>query len=141
MKAVTVTLYVLTALVTGLHNFLLLTVMVNGAPFNPLNFSALLGSATLLGAAKIAPLRPRVAAAVALTGSLLLRVYYAPMLVVSFSMPFTTRSEIRDSIRFHDYVLLVGMLLAPILLIACTANSALFWVRHRESRKVTENPT
>ena len=42
------TLYALTALVTGLHNFYGLMSMVNGAPINLLNCISLLGSATLL---------------------------------------------------------------------------------------------
>ena len=70
MKAVA--LYVLTALVTGLHNFYWLMNIVNGAPINLLNCTALLGSATLLGAAVLVTLRPRVAAKVGLAGSLLL---------------------------------------------------------------------
>ena len=65
-------LYVLTALVTGLHNFYWLMNIVNGAPINLLNCTALLGSATLLGAAVLVTLRPRVAAKVGLAGSLLL---------------------------------------------------------------------
>jgi hypothetical protein len=62
MKAVTVTLYILTALVTGLQNFYWLMDMVNGAPLNLLNFTALLGSVTLVGAAMLASFRPHVAA-------------------------------------------------------------------------------
>src|SRR5258708_913805 len=99
MKAVTVALYVLTALVTGLHNFYWLMDMVNGAPLNLLNFTALLGSVTLVGAAMLAPFRPHVAAAIGLAGSLLLWVYYAPLTIVSFFTPFTTRTEIRHLFR------------------------------------------
>ena len=44
-------LYVLTALVTGLHNFYRLMDMVNGAPISVLDCVALLGSVALLGAA------------------------------------------------------------------------------------------
>src|SRR5207249_1703113 len=43
-----VPLYVLAALVTGLHNFYGLMEIVNGAPINLLNCISLLGSATLV---------------------------------------------------------------------------------------------
>jgi hypothetical protein len=128
-----VALYVLTALITGLHNFYWLMNVVNGAPINPLNCIALLGSATLLGAAVLVRLPPRAAAKVGLAGSLLLLVFYAPLIVVSLSMPFSTWLQIRTFIFFHDYVPLVGMLVAPILLIACMVNSTLFFRRHQES--------
>ena len=72
MKAATVALYVLTALVTGLHNFYWLMDMVNGAPLNILNFTALLGSVALITAAATLPFRPRLAAKIGLVGSLLL---------------------------------------------------------------------
>jgi hypothetical protein len=65
MKTVTVALYVLTALVTGLHNFYWLMDIVNGAPLNILNLTALLGSAALMTAAVTLPFRPRMAAKIA----------------------------------------------------------------------------
>jgi hypothetical protein len=133
MKAVTVTLFVLTALVTGLHNVYGLMNTVNGAPFNLLNFTALLGSVTLAGAAMLVPFRPHVAAALGFAGSLLLWVYYAPLTIVSFLTPFTTRAEIQGFITFHDYVPLVGMLVGPVLLIVCTIKSVLFFKHHPES--------
>jgi hypothetical protein len=135
MKAVTVTLYVLTALVTGLHNLYWRMNMVNGAPLNLLNFTALLGSVTLAGAAMLVPFRPHIAAAIGFAGSLLLWVYYAPLTIVSVLSPFTTRAEIKGFISFHDYVPLVGMLAGPVLLIVCTTNSVLFFKRHPESGK------
>jgi len=73
-------------------------------------------------------------------GSLLLWVYYAPLITVSVFEPFTTREEIRTFVSDEEYVPLVGMVLGPALLIACTIMSAFFCLRHRESRKVTENP-
>ena len=85
MKAAIV--YVLTALVTGLHNWYVLMSVVNGAPINPLSCSALLGSATLLTATVLLPFQPRTAAKVGLSGSVLLRVFYAPLIFVSFLMP------------------------------------------------------
>jgi len=127
MKAVTVTLYILAALVTGLHNFYWLMDMVNGAPLNLLNLTALLGAATLVAAAALVPFRQRVAAKIGLAGSLLLWVYYAPLIAVSIFTPFSTWLNIRQLISFHDYVPVVGILVGPILLIASTTNSALFF--------------
>jgi hypothetical protein len=127
MKAVTATLYILTALVTGLHNFYWLMDMVNGAPLHLLNLTALLGAATLVGAAIAVPFRPRVAAKIGLAGTLLLWFYYAPLIAVSIFTPFSTWHSIRFFISFHDYVPVVGILVGPILLIASTANSALFF--------------
>ncbi len=135
MKAVTVTLYVLTALVTGLHNVYWLMDMVNGAPLHLLNFTALLGSVTLIGAAMLVPFRPHVAAAIGFAGSLLLWVYYAPLTIVSLFTPLTTRTEIQGFISFHDYVPLVGMLVGPVLLLVCTANAILFFKNHPASGK------
>jgi len=140
MKTVTVTLCILTALVTGLHNFYWLMDMVNGAPLNLLNLTALLGALTLVGAAAVVPFRPHVAAKIGLAGSLLLWVYYAPLIAVSVFMPFTTRGEIQTFISDQEFVPLVGMLVGPVLLIACTANSALFLRKNKRSRK-SELPT
>jgi hypothetical protein len=133
MKAVT--LYVVTALVTGLHNFYWLMNMVNGAPLNLLNFTALLGSVTLVGAAMLAPFRPHIAAAIGFAGSLLLWIYYAPLIIVSLFTPFTARNEIQVFISFHDYVPLVGMLVGPVLLILSTTKSVLFFKHDSESGK------
>jgi hypothetical protein len=127
----TVTLYVLTALVTGLHNFYRIMNMLNGAPVPLLNCAALLGSVTLLGAAVLLLFQPRVAAKVGLTGSLLSWVFYAPLLIVSVMMPFSAWIDIQSYLSFHEYIPLVGMLLGPILLIATTVNSTLLVRRHR----------
>jgi hypothetical protein len=135
MKAITVALYVLTALVTGLHNFYWLMDMVNGAPFNLLNFTALLGSVMLVGASLLVPFRPHVASGMGFAGSLLLWVYYAPLTIVSLFTPFTTRAEIQAFISFHEYVPLVGMLVGPVLLIVCTTTSVLFFKHHPEAVK------
>jgi hypothetical protein len=114
-------LYALTALVTGLHNVYRLMNVVNGAPINPLNCIALLGSVVLLVAAVLARYRsPRVAAKTGIVGSLLLWVFYLPMIVVSFSMPFSAWWEIRTFLAFGEYVPLIGMLLGPVLLAVCT---------------------
>jgi hypothetical protein len=113
-------LYVITALVTGLHCVYRLMDVVNGAPVHPLNAIALFGSVVLLCAAALVRFRPRAAAKTALAGSLLLWVFYLPMLVVSFSMPFSTWQEIRTAISLSEYVPLTGMLLGPLLLAAST---------------------
>jgi hypothetical protein len=114
-------LFALTALVTGLHNVYRLMNVVNGAPINVLNCISLSGSVVLFVAAVLAPTRPRVAAKTGLAGSLLLWVFYLPMIVVSFSMPFSAWEEIRTFISIREYVPLIGMLLGPILLTVCTA--------------------
>jgi hypothetical protein len=126
MKAVAAALYILTALITGLHNFYWLMDMVNGAPLPLLNLIALLGAATLVGAAVTVPFRQRVAAKIGLAGSLLLWLYYAPLIAVSIFTPLSTWHSIRFFVSYHDYVPVVGILVGPILLIASTANSALF---------------
>ena len=122
MKAAT--LCVLTALITGLHNFYWLMSIVNGAPVNPLNCAALLGAAMLLGAGALTPFRPRAAAKLGLAGSVLLWVFYAPLVVVGFLMPFSTRQQIQEFVSFRDYVPLVGMIVGPILLAAYTVTLA-----------------
>ena len=113
-------LFVLTALVTGLHNVYLLMGVVNGAPINLLNCIALSGSGALFVAAVLAPAHIRAAAKTGLAGSLLLWTFYSTMLVMWFSMPFSAWQEIRRFISFREYVPLTGMLLGPILLTAST---------------------
>jgi hypothetical protein len=133
-------LYALAALVTGVHNFYGQMNMVNGAPINLLNCISLLGSAMLLGTAFLLPFRPSFAARVGLAGSILSWVYYGPLIVASLVVPFSMWLEIKTFITFHDYVPLMGMLVGPVLLIACTVHSTLF-VRHsRESRTAIRPP-
>jgi hypothetical protein len=131
MKALS--LYALTALITGLHNFYELMSIVNGAPVNLLNCVGLLGSAMLVGGAMLAPVQPRAAVKLALAGSLLCWVFYAPLIVVSLLMPFSTRLEIRSLISSRDYVPLVGVFFGPVLLAASTTISMLSVRHHRES--------
>jgi hypothetical protein len=133
-------LYALTALVTGLHNFYGLMSMVNGAPINLLNCISLLGSATLLGAAFLLPFRPGFAAKVGLAGSILSWVFYGPLIVAGLVAPFSTWLEIKTFITFHDYVPLMGMLFGPVLLIACTVHSTLFFRRSGESGTAIRPP-
>jgi hypothetical protein len=124
-RVLTVSLYFVTALVTGLHNFFLLMLIVNGAPLNLLNCAALVGSAVLLVAAVLMSYQSRVAGKIGLLGSLLLWIYYGPLVVITLGMPFTSRAEVQTLISDHDFVPLYGRLLGPILLIACTVHSAL----------------
>jgi hypothetical protein len=116
------TLYVLTALVTGLHNLYELMNVVNGAPVDPLNCSALVGSATLLAAAVLVRFQPRTAARVGLGGSLLSWVFYAPLIFVSCLMPHTTWTELREFVLFREYIPLAGMVIGAVLLVVCTVN-------------------
>jgi hypothetical protein len=125
LGVLTVGLYLITALVTGLHNFYGLMNMVNGAPLNLLNCAALFGSAALVVAAVLMSFQSRIAPKIGFAGSVLLWVYYAPLLIVSVVMPFTTRTEIRTLISDREMVPLLGILLGPVLLIACTVHSLL----------------
>lgn len=127
-----VTLYVLTGLVTGLHNFYGLMSIVNGAPLNLLNYMSLLGSATLLGTAFLLPFRPGLAARVGLAGSVLSWVFYGPLIVSSMVATFSIWLEIKTFIAFHDYIPLMGLLFGPVLLIACTIHS-IHSFRHRSA--------
>jgi hypothetical protein len=131
MKAVT--LYVLTAVVTGLYDFYRLMETVNGAPLPLLNLVAILGSGTLVGAAILVPFQPRVAGRVGLAGSLLSWAFYAPLLVVGSLMPFTFWTSIRSDFSSREYIPLVGVILGPMLLAACTVNSILSSRRHLQS--------
>ena len=133
-------LYALTALVTGLHNFYGLMSMVNGAAINLLNCISLLGSATLLGTAFLLPFRPSFAARVGLAGSILSWVFYGPLIVAGLVAPFSTWLEIKTFITFHDYVPLVGLVFGPVLLIALTVHSALFFLCAVGSRESAIRP-
>jgi hypothetical protein len=132
-----VSLYGLTALVTGVHNFYWLMNVVNGAPLNLLNCTALVGSALLLVTALILPFRTRVAAKLGFVGSVLSWVFYVPLIGASLIARFSAWLDIQIYIRFHDYVPLVGMFLGPFLLIACTVDSVrLLWFRRAISATV-----
>ena len=111
----------LTALVTGLYNFYWLMNVVHGAPINPLNCAALLGSVTLLGAGVLMlSRRAPIAVKIGLAGALLLWFFYAPLIVVSLGMLFSTWLEMRAFASSRDYAPLVGLLGGPILLVAAT---------------------
>jgi hypothetical protein len=100
--------------------------VVNGAPVNPLNCAALLGSVTLLAAGVLTLFRARIGVKLGLVGALLLWVFYGPLTVVSIGMPFSTRLEMQTFVSFGDYVPLAGMFV-PILLVASTVTLARSW--------------
>jgi len=127
--------YLITALVFGTYGLYGLMSVVNGAPVNIFSLTLLLGSLTLVGAALALPFQPLIGARVGLAGSLLLWVYYAPLIVVGFGQPFTTREQIRSLISDQEYVPLLGMLAGPILLVVCTAGSILILILRRSSVK------
>lgn len=122
-------LYALTALVTGLHNLYRVMGIVNGASVNLLNCAALMGSMVLFGGAVLVPFKPRLAARLALAGSFLTWVFYAPLIAVSLFMPYTAWLEIRSFVSFREYIELAGVLFGPPLLIAATVTSILFFRR------------
>lgn len=127
--------YLITALVIGTYWLYGLMNVVNGAPVNFFSLTLLLGSLTLVGAALALPFRPLIGARVGLAGSLLLWVYYAPLVVVGFGEPFTTREQIRSLISDQEYVPLLGTLAGPILLVVCTVSSILILTLRRSSVK------
>jgi Zn-dependent protease with chaperone function len=129
-----VPLYALTALVTGLHSFYGLMNIVNGARIDVLNCLSLVGAATLLGAAVLLPWRRSIAAKVGFAGSILLWVFYGPLVLAVLAAPFSMWLEIKTFITFRDYVPLMGMLLGPALLIACTTHLIPSFRRRKESR-------
>jgi len=65
-----------------------------------LNLIAVLGAVTLVGAAAVVPFRPHVAAKIGLAGSVLLWVYYAPLIAVSIVTRFSTWHSIPFLFRF-----------------------------------------
>ena len=71
-------LYFVTGIVTGFHLYSLLSLAEYGAPLNPLELVALLGSLGLLVAAYVSLFRPYAAARVALIAALAVWCFYAP---------------------------------------------------------------
>lgn len=126
-----VPLFVLTAVVTGLYNIYALMSVINGAPIYLLNCISFLGSATLLGAAILVPFRIRTAAKIGFWGSVLSWFFYAPLVVASVIAPIPTWRDIQLDISFREYVPLMGRLLGPFLLIACTVGSIVLVRRNR----------
>lgn len=116
-------LYFATAIVTGIYNFYQLTSMIWGAPVNPLNCAALLGSAVLLIAGILVIFRLRASAGVGLAGSILVWVYYGPLLVIATLAPYSFFSDLRFNLKFHDYVPVAGPVLGLPLLILSTVHA------------------
>lgn len=116
-------LYVLTATITGLHSFYQLMWMIWGAPINVLNCTALLGSTVLLLAAVLALLRARVTAGVGVAGSILVWVYYGPLLFFAMLAPSSFWSDLEFNFKFHDYVPIIGPSLGIPLLVLSTIHS------------------
>ena len=128
MKAARVALYALTALVTGLlHLYLSLAGLVHNT-LGLLTLSSLFGSSMLMGAGVVVWFRPRIAAKVGLTGSILLWVVYASLIDVYLAIDY------RLEIRLGGYASLVDRLVGPSLLFVCTASSAFLLVRGRSAR-------
>lgn len=71
-------LYFACAVVTGFHIYTLLAFAVQGAPFNPLELVALLGSVCLWIAAYVSLFRPQIAARIALLAALAIWSFYGP---------------------------------------------------------------
>ena len=71
-------LYFVTALFTGYHLYVLMSLVVYGVPVNPLELVGFLGSFALLIAAYISLFRARAAARIALIACLALWCFYAP---------------------------------------------------------------
>lgn len=71
-------LYFVTAIFTGYHLYVLMSLVVYGVPVNPLELLAFLGSLVLLIAAYVSLFRPRAAARIALIACLALWCFYAP---------------------------------------------------------------
>jgi hypothetical protein len=77
------TIYLVTALATGVQVHWLLMWAIWGAPTHPVQFISLGGSFVLLLASFVALFRPRAAAVIAIVGSLAIFTYYVPAVVVS----------------------------------------------------------
>lgn len=71
-------LYFITGAITGFHIYALLSLVVYGAPFDPLEAVALLGSLGLMVAAYVSLFRPYAAAKIALIAALAIWSFYGP---------------------------------------------------------------
>lgn len=77
-KVLAFVLYLVTAIFTGYHLYVLMSLVVYGVSVNPLELLAFLGSFALLIAAYVSLFWPRAAARVALIACLALWCFYAP---------------------------------------------------------------
>lgn len=76
-------LYFVAGLITGIHVYTLLVLALYGAPANPLELAALLGSLCLLIAAYLSLFKPRAAARLALIACLAAWSFYGPAIAKS----------------------------------------------------------
>lgn len=88
-------LYFAGAVVTGFHLYTLLALAVYGAPFNPLELLAMLGSLALFIAAYISLYRPNAAARVALIAALAIWAFYAPAIAKTVRARFGSSTVVR----------------------------------------------
>jgi hypothetical protein len=87
-------LYFAAGAITGFHVYTLLVVVVYGAPFNPLELVALLGSLCLLLAAYVSLFKPYAAARLALLASLAIWCFYGPAIARSIRTKVDKQSSV-----------------------------------------------
>jgi hypothetical protein len=127
MKAV---IYGFTALIIGLQSFYWIMSALYGGRINPWYAAPVFGSALLLVAAITLGFRKHLAAQIGLAGSLLSWIAYGTFAAASLASPHSTWHQLRFYISFHDYVPVLGAVLAPALLMACTAISIILFKKH-----------
>lgn len=90
--------YFAAGLITGFHVYTLLALAVYGAPFNPLEVVALLGSLCLMITAYVSLFKPHAAARLALVASLAIWCFYGPAIAKSIRTKLNKQSSVsRDS--------------------------------------------
>jgi hypothetical protein len=109
-------LFLLTAVVTGLHAFYVESAMVWGAKLNLIALVSFLGSCTLLVGSGFAPFKKRASAWAAIMGVLMTLIMYLPIVVIAISMPYTTAEEIKNWVHYKEIVPLAGTLFGPLLI-------------------------
>jgi hypothetical protein len=122
---IAVALYVLTAVVTGLHVFYLMMWAIWGAPTSPLQYVSLIGSVVLLLSAVAAFFNRRLAAAIAIVGSVMVWSFYAPALVFDFTRLL--------GLLLHAPKEVLSTMIPILLLAVCT----FYGVRHVRKRPAT----
>lgn len=90
-------LYFAAAVATAYHVLTLLTLALYGAPSDPLEMLALVGSLGLLIAAYVSLFRPPAAAKIALLAALLLWSFYGPAIAHQVRATFEKRSVLSES--------------------------------------------
>jgi hypothetical protein len=92
-------LYFVTAVVTGLHLWNLLSFALYGAPFNLLELLSLLGSFCVLIAAYVSLFRPHASARLALIACLVMWCFYAPALAKLVRTKLAKPAAVSQGIR------------------------------------------